>query len=417
MAKNGFNSINSLMSLSATAYACTMNGKVFTKYIEDWDFGFVADDLINNPAMVVFSLIYEYALTEKYLKVLEVDLTRVGEGLYGYKLDLQVAQDDFYNDSYITAISAPGTEIYDLDEKILDYDGTNKIVYVASSAEARMVIGDYAKVYGIKAKDYIDEASFKRIGTRNPSVVVNDFSINTQENFYDILNAFLIENRLLLIKSENKYKIKEVDGFDVDFTFQFPLKDNNSRDLISWTISQSADLITGLRVSTIFDYLKGEYRNTYDYTPELAPDATSSNNTAIKAYLAKAKSVRKLDNIADIAFRTIRTEVTIGSMLKSICGWNASQLLRCVIITDIANHIQVEKGDIVYIYHKLIPSNLNADRRFLVLSKEIIPDVYNPHCKFNLIEQPNIYDVNDIYIDSEDSEHFETEDSTKIKKE
>lgn len=411
-----FANIPDLIRVSPTAFACHLEGKVFGKYIEDWDFGFDAGDIIDLPAMVVFSLIYEYALTEKYLKVLEVDLTRVSEGLYGYKLDLQVSQDDFYNDAYVTAIST--SDQYDLDEKILDYDGTNKIIYVASSAEARMVIGDYAKVYGIKAKDYIDEVSFKAIGAKVQNIVpVNSFSLNVQNNFYDILNGFLIENRLLLVKSGLLYKIKEIDSTDILFTFQFPLRDSNSRDQISWSSVNNSQLVTELNVASWFDYLEGDFRNIYSYDTENAPEETSAVNEDIQSYLANARSIRKTANLANLQYKTIREDTILGSMLKSFTAWNCTQLLRCSIVTDIANHIQIEKGDIVYIYHKLIPSNLNADRRFLVLSKEIVPDVYNPHCKFSLIEQPNIYDVNDIYIDSEDSEHFETEDSTKIKKE
>lgn len=405
-----------LLKLSPSVYGWAGDGKTFGLYIEDWDFSYSQGDLIDNPAMVVFSLIFEYYLCETNLRVEGVDVSEAG--FYKYEISGQLSQiDDYYNDAYIASITTPGNVQYDVDAKILDYDGANGIIKVVASDASRMIEGDYLKIYGIKASEYLDEDSFKIFGSNEslsePSI---SFSLNTRMNLYDCINQICIEHGLILRKKGSKWSIGKIDSKDVLFTFQFPLK-SSGRDLINWNFKEIDQLITELNCSYMYSYLEDEYKFLNVYNAKQSPSVTD-RQAFMKNLLKSAKELRRTDNKVDLELKTIRDGSIALDAAERYIAWGSQMLVECTIITNIKDHIQVEKGDIVFIFHKLLPTEISANTRFIVIAKDIVPDVTNPHLRFTLLQQPLVYgDADYHYIDTEDDKHIETEDSELLIKE
>lgn len=351
--------------------------------------GYSNEDLIENPAYIIESLIRHEILSEIDL-VCSDNSSSGGYNLFSFDGDsgfLISDNNDYYNGAYLLNLTQDWVALVE------DYVGSTKTIYVDNSYTGYDT--DKYKIFNIHGDTLIDTTSFDNIGNTFDGKRKNwemALSLTEVENFEDIISLLLNESFLILVKSWNKYKLIPLLGSKttVDGTFNKPLY-SNGVPMINCDFVPIENLYTNFTIEYFYDYGKND--NIYKYIINSGGWSKTTPSTISYNF---DDEVEKINNVIDnykidkklvYSSKHFRNDNTAALFTKKIIDLYTKQRLIVTYTGDIKNHIQYEIGDVVKIdYDRMIPASLNNSAQFQIQSKSIDMTKRNGSVTFSLLE-------------------------------
>lgn len=349
-----------------------------------------AGDLIENPAYVIESILRDWVLSERSLRidvrhgdtVCEMDGSVNGRGVLS-------STNDYYNNA-IWYNHTTGHKSY-----VTDFNGTSKYVYI-NDADTSMAAGDWVTITNIQGDNLIDTTSFDAIGNttnglRNGYKLANSIKdVVTAKNLIDGICADFL---LFLFKSGTKYKLATLEKkATADGTFSNPLKANGVEQVTTWT-SDLGFYYSDFILRHGFSYPKGDYNYKMTCNPKGSTSGLGSTyqslcKTAADLYRQGARVYeREFPYIYNGMDSLPSTSTTMHNIAKLLIKFYTRLRLFVEWNGDFKSHMTYEVGDQVKInFSKLIPNSLNNSAFFLITNKQIESVNGIPTVRFTLME-------------------------------
>lgn len=356
--------------------------------------GYNSGDLIENPAYVVESILRDWVLSERSLRV------DVRHGDNVCELDGSVnnrgvlaATDDYYNNA-IWYNHTTGHKSY-----VTDFNGSNKYVYINDN-DTSMAAGDWVTITNIQGDNLIDTASFDAIGNttnglRNGYKVAR--SINEKTSARDLLNSVCSDFLMFLTKSGRKYKLFTVEKKPTaDGTFSNPLKVNGRAEISSW-LSDISSYYSEYFFNHSYNFGKGDYQfkmtcNAKGSTSGLGSTYEALCKTASDKYRQGTRVYeRDFQNIYSGMDLLPTTTTTMHNIAKKLINFYTKLRLFVDYYGDFKTHMTFEPGDQVKInYASAIPTGLNNSAFFIITNKQVETINGIPTVRFTLMQTDDL---------------------------
>ena len=352
--------------------------------------GYNTGDLIENPVYVIESIIRDWVLCERSLRidvrhgdtVCELDGAVNGRGVLS-------STDDYYNGA-IWYNHTTGVKSY-----VTDFNGSQKYIYI-NDADASMAAGDWVTITNIQGDNLIDTTSFDLLGNttnglRNGYKLAR--SINEVENAKAIIDGICADFLIFLFKSGTKYKVTTLEKkATADGTFTNPLKSNGVAQVSGW-LSDLGSYYTEFIFRHNYSYPKGDYNYKMTCSPKGSTSGLGSTyQTLCKTVADQYKQgTRVLDRNFPYVYNGIdslpSTTTTMHNIAKLLITFYTRLRFFVDWHGDFKNHMVYEIGDQVKInYAGAIPTGLNNSAFFLITDKQIESVNGIPTVRFTLME-------------------------------
>uniref|UniRef100_A0A6M3IKE6 Tail protein n=1 Tax=viral metagenome TaxID=1070528 RepID=A0A6M3IKE6_9ZZZZ len=218
-------------------------------------------------------------------------------------------------------------------------------------------------------------------------------SIDEEYNARNILDQLCYECHCVLLKSYNAYKLLALDADEPIATFSSPMTDNNGQILLTCHLTSLDNVYSDYTFLYAYENGKGDYiekifcnKNGSSISIILDDTYQQKCDDAETNYLIKRAITIPLTwiyaRLSDFA-----TNYTVSYFAQKIIRDFTLQRLVVNYTGNIKDHIQYEIGDLVKIdYSDMIPTGLNNSAVFMIMSKTISPNKFNPYVNFTLIQ-------------------------------
>jgi len=340
------------------------------------DNGYDEDDLIENPAYIVESLLRDEIFTERDLTITDSVSSYVKE-ING----LVSSEDDYYNGAVLHNLTVGSSVV------IADYDGATKRVTLAEADATN----DDDKVFitNIQGNNKIDTTTFDLVGnTINGLRKDWKFAKSVyQEGFAETLfSELLYESRCILFTSFDKYKLVAIDSTPTEVaTWTKPLM-QGGKLLANASLSPIRQLLNEYRINYAYDYASGQHNKTLFVNKSGA----SSELTNGATYQATCKTLfdnYKIINRFEYNCNWIYDSATAELFFNKIFEWYSKQRLIVNWATPVSNYLQYEVGDIIKLNNAdIIPTGINNVSKFMIMENPLKPLPGAPFINFKLVE-------------------------------
>ncbi len=327
--------------------------------------GYSENDLIENPAYIIESLLRDEIFVERDLSVTTVTSTTVFTCS-----GLKNSTDGYYvNAIYYNATR--GTKKY-----VTAYTGSTKTITL-DSADTNLAVGDKIFFTNIQGDQRIQQQTFDYVGNSVDGLRANwkfRFSFTSKKIVKEYFSQMLFECHCSLYDAFNGVKIIPLDTTaDAVDTWTVPLTRNSERELVFPKLTPLSEIYSDFRIKYDYDVGSGNYRREYFVNPSGYTSGASLSveqglcSDAISNYKIPPKKYEyQCDFIAD--------STTAQNLLKKLVAMKTSQKLIVNWSGEISTHIKYEKGDQVkFNYSNMIPTGLNNSSLFMIINKTIQP--------------------------------------------
>lgn len=342
-------------------------------------------NLIDNPAYIMESLLRDENFTERDLKISTVtDTTHI------ICNELLSSEDDYYNYSvYYNATTDHKTYIS-------DYVGSTKTLTLAS-ADTSASAGDNIFLQNVQGDLKIDYATFDAVGnttngTRKDWIFARSYI--EKQNVQDLLNELCYESHCELIESvnpdsgEKHYKLVTIDDESGD-TWTNPAYAGGIEQ-IKGSLTSLDNVFTQFRLKYFYDYGKQDYLKEIYVDKNGVPTTATILSNAEKNLCAYAEKSYYVSRLFEYSTLNIYNDATAERFLQKKIQWLTKQRLLVNYTSPIVGNydfIKYEKGDKIKInFSKSIPTGLNNNTNFIIISKSIVPTVGGGYINWELLE-------------------------------
>lgn len=388
------------------------------------------DDLIENPAYVVESLLRDWILAEYNLKIDSISTADILIDGSVNGTPLNVAINDYYNGAYLVNVTR--NERYG----VSDYNGSTKTLTLDSTPSGWSA-GDKCYLKNVNAN--IDENSFDVIGAgvvetgttssastgkliqtgqnflttvkagmrvknttdttysyvksvdSNTQLTLEDDimasgenysiygvrngwkfarSLNTQQTSQQILNQLCYESHCMLFKSYNDYRLVALEDGNTVGTLSQPYIENGMPQ-IATKLTSLLNIYTDFTLNYGYNYAKKIYTKKATVNKNASSD---SSLDYLKTYCSDAETNYKVNRKFEYNSDWIQDDSTALYLLERLVLWNTYQRMIVNWTGDIENHIHYEIGDRVLInYDYMMPTGKNNSQVYIIIGKTISP--------------------------------------------
>lgn len=343
------------------------------------------NDLINNPAYIIESLLRDENFVERDLRITDIISSTVFE-VSGLNSD----EDDYYNNAIFYNITTDALTY------ITDYDGSTKQITV-NDADILADNNNNVIVLNIQGDNKVDITSFDSVGnttngTRKDWIFGRVFT--EKQNIRNILAELCFESHCELVESTNPdtglniYKLVAIDPGSGD-TWTTPSYTNGIEN-IKTTLTNLENVFTEFRLRYNYDYGKRDYTKEIFVNKNGFPSGSTILSATEQNLCADAETNYKLSRLFEYSSRNIYDDATAERFLQKKIEWMTKQRLVVNYITPIigsVDWIKYEIGDQVKInFSKAIPTGLNNSSYFMITGKTINPTRAGGSIEWELIE-------------------------------
>lgn len=357
-----------------------LGGRMFEHWVDfdSRDNGYDEDDLIENPAYILESILRDEIFTER-----DLELTRVSNNTF-YVNDLRFALDDYY-DGAIIYNTTRGEK-----DTVSDFvmSGSDKRINTTNS-HASWDTGDKVYLTNIQGDNKIDVDSFDLVG--NTADGLRDGWIFGKSVYQEtlaegILNEILFESRCILFTSFDKYKLVAIDDTPTEVaTWTTPLM-QNGKLLASASLSTIRQLYNDFRVNYYFDYGIGVCKKTL-FVNKAGASSELTNGATYQATCKTLFDNYKIINRFEYNCNWIYDDDTAELFFDKIFEWYSKQRLIVNWATPVSDYLQYEVGDIIKLNNsEIIPTGVNNVSKFMIMETPLKPLPGAPFINFKLVE-------------------------------
>ena len=352
-------------------------------YFDDWidlsgrSNSYNAGDLIENPVYIIESIIRDVILTERDLEYFSYSTTGNWIRFSGSSHSLLYETDDYYNDAYLVNVTKSWSK------KIIDYDGTQKLIYVSSIVGGDVGVNDKFYIKNIKGNELIDANSFDTAASQRSSWKFS-VDLDSEIEAHTFLDNIAFEAQCALYKNYKKYRIVPLESGTTVGTLSNPLIEKKSNILVDGTLSSRDDIFTDFEIN--YAYLPQENK----YAKTLTCNKDEVSNSSLSSYKTNCENAAKnyrTSKPLTINLDFIYDDTTALEFTKRIIVEKTFQRLLVGYVGAPKDHIQYEKGDLVKInVPERIPASKNNSAQFLITKSDISFMDGLPEIKFKLVE-------------------------------
>ena len=352
--------------------------------------GYYDTDYIENPAYIIESLLRDECFAE-------IDLVISGTDAHGLVCDSIAGH---IADYYAGAMFTDFTQNTKMSIHASRIDGGITLDSLVTYA-----IGDKFAITNIGGLEKINTTSFDLVGTVSTGKRAGwkfARSINNVEKAKSTIDTLCYDSHCMLFDSYSGYKLVALDTATSGDTWTTPL--NKDRELVSWKLSPKDSLYNSFRLKYYYDYASSTYIkelfvNSKGYT-------TTVDLSGEQDLCSSCETNYKANNKWEYNSDWIYDETTALNFLKAKVLWHTKQGILLDWTGECKTYIKYEKGDQVKIdFMNMIPSSVNNYKYFMITSKEISFNRFDPQITFQLIEMPSDDAV--LHFEEGDIAHFE----------
>ena len=359
------------------AYAY-LQGRMFGAWVDvgTRDNGYDVNDLIENPAYIIESILRDEIFVERDLTITDSVDSYIKE-INGLLSD----EDDYYNGAILHNATVGSSVI------IADYDGATKRVTLSVTDATND--NDNVFITNIQGDDKIDIASFDTIGnttngTRNGWVSAK--SIYQKENARDLLRSICFESHCILNFTNQVYRLIALDDGTADATWSAVAYDAG-REGISSALTPLENVYTSFRLKYNYDYGKGDYTKEWFVDGNGFTSGGSHLSATEQTLCSNAKTNYKITNPFEYGCTWIYDDETAERLLVKLVAWFTKQRWLTSWTQTFKDYCQYDIGDkIILNYADFVPNSLNNSSKFMIYGKNIVESKGRTYINFNLME-------------------------------
>jgi len=369
----------------ANAFA-QVKGRMFDYWIDDIagsarSNGYSQNELIENPAYIIESILRDEVFTERGLKVDDFDdggATIVIDGTTSNRALISDVK-DFYNYAIYKCPNTGNSAV------IADYDGDTKTLTI-DPADGDVDDGMNVVISNIQGHNKIDHTSFDKVGNttnglRNGWKFAK--SIGERRSSNEILLELCTDSFCILVTSQGKYKLIALDAEagSVD-TWSAPLI--QGAPLVGVGLTTIENVYSSFVINYGYNYASQKFEGRLFVNPSGGYSGVDSGEiTACYNAMKNHKSNKELT----INSFWIYDETTAKALMTKVVNWFTFQHTVVSWAGDFKNYVKYEIGDQVKInFSSMIPASKNNGTKFMIFQKDM--DLTNnfPVINFSLIE-------------------------------
>lgn len=349
------------------------------------DNGYNENDLIEQPAYIIESILRDEVFTERDLIVnTKTDTTHAV--VNNLKNDI----DDYYI----------GAEWFNVTTNFRSYvtdyvASTNTIVI--NDADASMADNDNIYLTNVNGNNRINSASFDLVGD-NPDGLRNEWlfakSINQPAIVSEIINRICFESHCMLFQSYNQYKLVALDSATSADTWTKCLM-MSGRESFNIGLTQLQNIFTSFKLKYSYDYGSGEYEKEFYVDKNGYTSGGTIISATEKTLCENAETNYKIKNNFEYSSDWIYDLTTAEYLLQKLVLWFTKQRMMVTWTTPLSDgtvdYIKYELGDQVVLTNtRILPTGISGVKCFMITGKQIIIKRGDPYIIWNLIEMEDL---------------------------
>lgn len=351
--------------------------------------GYLAGQLIEQPAYIIQALLREEVFVERQLIVDSVSSPNIVVDGSVNGRPLSSNTNDYYNNSYVI------NHTQSTRRTVSDYVGASKTLTLNSTTG--FGAGDIISLINIQGSPKIDNTSFNLVGN-NTNGSRNGWkfakSIIDKTSVSQIISQLLYESFCILFQSYNQYKLVALDSASSADTWTKCLK-TEGREFFDIKLTPLTNIYTSFKLNYSYDYGKQKYDKSFYVDKNGHTTGGSIVSATEKTLCSEAETNYRIKNNFEYSSDWIYDLTTAELFLQKLVLWFTKQRMIVTWTTPISDgtidYIKYELGDQVVLDNtRILPTGISGVKCFMINSKKmtIVPGA--PYITWNLFEMEDL---------------------------
>lgn len=351
--------------------------------------GYLAGELIQQPAYIIQALLREEVFVERQLIVDSVSSPNIVVDGSVNDRPLLSSANDYYNGSYVI------NNTQSTRKTVSDYIGASKTLTLNSTAG--FGAGDIISLINVQGNSKIDNTSFNLVGN-NTDGLRNGWlfakSIIDKTSVSQIINQLLYESHCILFQSYNQYKLVALDSVSSADAWTKCLK-TEGREFFDIRLTSLINIFTSFKLNYFYNYGKQNYEKSFYVDKNSYTSGGTVISTTEKTLCESAETNYRIKNNFEYSSDWIYDLTTAEYLLQKLVNWFTKQRMIVTWTTPLSDgsidYIKYELGDqVVLTNSRILPTGISGVKCFMIMSKTMAMVPGAPFITWTLFEMEDL---------------------------